>query len=342
MAKQCPRCGAVAVSEDDVFCEADGTPLVASDPPAAPPAAVPRGSCHCGQALDDGDGYCSACGYRIVANSAVASSAASPGRTVQVESPTLAGVTDRGQRKARNEDAFQLATVPTGDEQATIVVVCDGVSSSTDADHAASHAAEAARGALQEALAAGPSDLSAAMTDAIRRAHAAVCAQAPAAVDGHDPSGTTIIAALVGHGAVTLGWIGDSRAYWVAPTGAGRLTRDHSWAEEVVAQGLLSADEAAHSPQAHALTHCIGPLEEVAEGKQVEPSLLTFAPPGECWLVLCSDGLWNYAPEPTDIARLLAEVGPAADALGRAQHLVDYALARGGHDNVTAALVFLP
>jgi serine/threonine protein phosphatase PrpC len=273
-------------------------------------------------------------------------------RTVQVESPTLAGVTDRGNRKACNEDAFRLATTPhppnpagaEGQEEppATIVVVCDGVSSSTDADHAATHAADAALGTLQEALAAGASDLPAAMADAIRRAHMAVCTQAPAAADGLDPSGTTIVAALVANGVVTLGWIGDSRAYWVAPTGAGRLTRDHSWAEEVVAQGVLSADEAARNPQAHALTHCIGPLEEVPESKQVEPSLLTFAPPGECWLVLCSDGLWNYAPEPTDIARLLAEARPAADALGRAQHLVDYALARGGHDNVTAALAFLP
>jgi serine/threonine protein phosphatase PrpC len=342
MAKQCPLCGAVALGEDDVFCEADGARLVVADPPTAPTTAAPRGSCQCGQALDDGDGYCTACGYRIVANSPAASAASSLDRTVQVESPTLAGVTDRGQHKVRNEDAFLLATVPTGEVLATVVVVCDGVSSSTDADHAASHAAEAARAALEEALTAGVSDLAEAMTEAIRRAHAAVCAQAPAALDGLDPSGTTIVAAAVARGVVTLGWIGDSRAYWVAPTGAGRLTRDHSWAEEVVAQGLLSAEEAAHSPQAHALTHCIGPLEEVAEGKQVEPALLTFAPPGECWLVLCTDGLWNYAPEPADVARLLAEAGPAADALGRAQHLVDYALARGGHDNVTAALAFLP
>jgi serine/threonine protein phosphatase PrpC len=52
-------------------------------------------------------------------------------------------------------------------------------------------------------------------------------------------------------------------------------------------------------------------------------------------LVMCTDGLWNYLPEADDIAGFC--IGKDADVAARA--LVDYALAAGGHDNITVAVI---
>jgi serine/threonine protein phosphatase PrpC len=55
--------------------------------------------------------------------------------------------------------------------------------------------------------------------------------------------------------------------------------------------------------------------------------------------VLCTDGLWGCVNEPWQLAEVIHRQPPEADALAVARALVDHALARGGHDNVTAAVL---
>ena len=57
-------------------------------------------------------------------------------------------------------------------------------------------------------------------------------------------------------------------------------------------------------------------------------------------LILCSDGFWNYAPTPVDVAKLVRQT-PADDALTTAKHLVNFAIVGGGHDNITVAVLSL-
>jgi serine/threonine protein phosphatase PrpC len=337
--KRCSTCGA-RVSDEFRYCEADGTLLVADDePPAAPPpvSAAVNGAatCLCGQALDDGDGFCTACGHRIRVPSATTD------RASTVLSAAIAGVTDRGHRHPRNEDALVLAAEDVGGCPTVVLVVCDGVTSSAHADLAAAAAARTARDALTAAVGEADADLSAALADAIRQAHQAVCELAPGDESGKDPPGTTIIAAVIRDGRVGIGWVGDSRAYRVAPAGADRLTRDHSWAEEAIASGEMTPADAYRDPRAHAITHCLGPLETFDGNPAPEPSLATLDPSGPGWLILCTDGFWNGAPEPADVARLVAELPADADASAIGAHLVDHALARGGLDNITVALARL-
>ena len=59
-------------------------------------------------------------------------------------------------------------------------------------------------------------------------------------------------------------------------------------------------------------------------------------------LILCSDGLWNYAPSADLVARLLEALPAESSPVGVARALTDTALARGGHDNITVAVVDLP
>jgi PPM family protein phosphatase len=152
---------------------------------------------------------------------------------------------------------------------------------------------------------------------------------------GQAPS-ATYVSAVMAADAVTLCWLGDSRAYWLASSGARRLTADDSLAQELIATGLLGEEEAMASPQAHVITRWLG-----ADLAEPRPHVTRFEPPGVGALLICSDGLWNYLPEAADLAGLAL---PAAltDPLGAASALVKFALDAGGADNITAVLAPFP
>ena len=87
-------------------------------------------------------------------------------------------------------------------------------------------------------------------------------------------------------------------------------------------------------PLAHALTRCLGPLEWGAAGS-VEPDVIVRDLHGPGFLVLCTDGLWNYFAKPAEISAL---VDPTMGVSEASERLVNSALAEGAHDNVTVAL----
>jgi PPM family protein phosphatase len=179
--------------------------------------------------------------------------------------------------------------------------------------------------------------VTAAMSQAIRAAHLAVCAT-PIPHDHAEPPGTTIVAGFVYRRRLTVGWVGDSRAYWVTSTGAELLTHDHSWANETVAKGEMTEDEAMRAPLAHALTKCLGPLEVGDVPHEIDVDVRARDLPGPGHIVLCSDGLWNYFPAAAMVADLVRAAGAGAHADQIALLLVNHALARGGQDNVTVAV----
>jgi len=255
---------------------------------------------------------------------------------VELDLGLVAGVTDRGLRHARNEDAMALATAESSGGPAALAVVCDGVSSSRRPDEASLAAAQAA---VQVLLAGVREDADLTETS---RAAVAAAQQALAGLDEPgpgDPPSATFVSAVLTSEAATLCWLGDSRAYWLG-TGPGavaeRLTTDDSLAGEMVAAGLVSEADAMALPGAHVVTGWLG-----AGAAGTEPHVATFAPPGPGVLVLCSDGLWNYRPAAGDLAEL-ALPGALTDPLGTARALVSFALEAGGSDNITVVLAPFP
>jgi serine/threonine protein phosphatase PrpC len=262
----------------------------------------------------------------------------------------VAALCDRGLARAHNEDAFAVATGTTHGEGWSVLVVCDGVSSSSHAEQASAVAAKTACDVLAHFARAGDIEFespAAAVTAAIRAAHVAVCAHGIES-QSHDPPGTTIVAGVVWRRRLTVGWIGDSRAYWVSTRGSELLTRDHSWAMEAVAGGHVSEAEAMQSPLAHALTRCLGPLEVTdpddprGEGRrsieEVEPDVRSRDLPEPGWVILCSDGFWNYFSSARDVSALVQSAGAGASPPLVARRLVTNALARGGQDNTTVVV----
>ncbi len=250
-------------------------------------------------------------------------------------------ICDPGLWRPYNQDATALARGETiaGDPY-VVLVVCDGVSSSSYSDRASRAAADTVRDALDRFARASqptPEASERAMIEAIRAAHLAVCA-AHAADPVSDLPGTTIVAGIIHKKRLTVGWIGDSRAYWLTERGAELLTHDHSWVNEAIARGEVKHPSEVQGALAHTITRCLGPLERGESPTEVEPDVRGRDLVGPGLVLLCTDGLWNYAPDAEDIARVMVAAPDEGNAAGVARLLVNYALARGGQDNVSVAI----
>ncbi len=286
---------------------------------------VATGRCtRCAHAVGVDDHFCEQCGAALggaTITSVLDWSAKNLGR--------VAAVTDRGLVHITNEDAYYVAV----DGDASVAVVCDGVSSSTAGGIAARVAADVAGRALRGALGTARDDCSKpAMLAAFAAALIAVSelAWSPAR-NGTAPS-TTMVAATSMGGVVTVAGVGDSRAYWIDDVEARLLTRDDSWVEDQVAKGLLPAERALEDPRAHMITAWLG-----ADAPELAPRVIAFRPRRHGWLLLCSDGLWNSWPDPDDLAALVRDAGTDG-AIDLAEALTDLAIAEGGRDNITVVV----
>jgi serine/threonine protein phosphatase PrpC len=243
----------------------------------------------------------------------------------------LVGVTDRGLRHQRNEDAIALETVSSPAGPVPLAVISDGVSSAPRPDEASLAAVRAAIGVLAESVRQGHDPVAASVA-AVRAASHAL--RDLAGADGAPAA--TYVSAVAEPDLVTICWLGDSRVYWLSPDPAQceRLTRDDSLAEELVTAGLATPEEALASPQAHVITRWLG-----ADLPDVEPQLRQFRPPGTGVLLVCTDGLWNYRPEPADLASLVPFPAALTDPLEVAKSLAAFAVDAGGMDNITVSLI---
>jgi len=279
----------------------------------------------CGGAVA-ADGYCEQCG----------TPAPNPrDHWVDEPAPWVVAVCDRGVRHSRNEDAVAVAAAADTGSFA-VLVVCDGVSSAPDSDQASLAAARAARDVLAGPPGDAGEDSAASMSLAGAAAHAAASAVARRVAGsgrGSPPSTTFVAAVLQGRDAF-VGWVGDSRAYWV-PDGATaeQLSVDDSWAAEAIALGV-PREEAESGPKAHAITRWLG-----ADAPDPDPRTLSRRLDGPGWLLLCSDGLWNYCSEPEALGELVADTREHAQAPRElAEALVQWAIDAGGADNISVAL----
>lgn len=322
--RTCPNCGEPAWPDDN-FCQACGTeltPAVTSGDRSEPATSQCPG---CAGSSITPEGYCESCGRKLPAAN----------DHVELKLDLVAGVTDKGLRHSRNEDAMALATTQSQAGPVALAVVCDGVSSSSHPDEASQAASQAAVQVLLAAVRGG-ADLAASSARAVKAAQKALADLADSARLLANAPSATFVSAVVTATEITVCWLGDSRAYWIQaedPASSRQLTIDDSIAQELVARGL-PVEEAMALPQAHVVTGWIG-----ADAGGAEPHVLVFTPEGPGAVMLCSDGLWNYQPD----AAGLAEMGlpdAVSDPLRAAAALVKFAIESGGIDNVT--VVFIP
>jgi PPM family protein phosphatase len=223
--------------------------------------------------------------------------------------------TDPGRKRRHNEDSYVV--------QPPLFAIADGMGGAQAGEIASALAA----GALSESNAngGGESRVTELIQEANRRVHER--ASTDPATSG---MGTTMTVALIeGDGSITIGHVGDSRAYRLRGGELEQITDDHSLVAELVRRGELSAQEAEVHPQRSVITRALGTDPDVdVDAFSIRPE------PGDLYL-LCSDGLSDMVSGES-IQQIMRENRGDLDAAARA--LVRAANNGGGDDNITAVL----
>lgn len=260
--------------------------------------------------------------------------------------PWVAGTSDIGRRHHRNEDSIALAASSEPGARA-VLVASDGVSTSTDSHLASQAAAIAAMERLSQPMPrAGVPDEAWLETAAQAFTEAAEAGSAAAAATGTDdedptPPSCTLAAAVVEDNLIVGGNVGDSRVYWIpaaTPERAVQLGQDDSMANELIRHGV-PRDNAENAPNAHAITRWLGRTAP----DDLTPRLAHLMAEEAGWVIVCTDGLWNYCSAPADLWDLVHRIrsshggSPTEIAAG----LVEFANDSGGHDNISVVLAAL-
>lgn len=144
--------------------------------------------------------------------------------------------------------------------------------------------------------------------------------------------GTTLVLGwLLGH-SLHVAWCGDSRAYVYNPEhGLRRLSKDHSRVQSYVDQGFITEEEAFGHPESNIITRCLGDIPQEADADYHLYSIQS-----QDLILFCTDGLCAYCPD-SEIEEVLAATHGDLNACRN--ELVGHALAAGGYDNITVAVL---
>jgi PPM family protein phosphatase len=141
---------------------------------------------------------------------------------------------------------------------------------------------------------------------------------------------TTVAAVLVDGSTANLAHVGDSRVYLYRGDELQQLTSDHSWVNEQLQSGIISAEQARSHPLRNVVTRALGGKVDLQVDMQAQPM------EADDILLVCSDGLTTMVTD-EEIARVLSEA--RGDIEAGASGLVAEANARGGEDNITVVLL---
>ncbi len=229
--------------------------------------------------------------------------------------------TDIGKEHHTNEDSFAIQNV--GDD--ILLVVCDGMGGMGRGDEASTLGVDTI---LDVVNGATPDDPSERLIEAIQLADLAIRHALCVGLQGRP--GCTAVSIMLRDGKGHVAWVGDSRVYLVRDGTIVQRTRDHKLVEDLVEAGELTPEEAKVSALSSVLTRALGGRKP--DGKRLEVAVLDNPwemQPGD-WIVLCSDGLCDLVPD-DELPELLEYSSPEEAC----KNLVQVALDRGGHDNIT-------
>ncbi len=246
---------------------------------------------------------------------------------------TVAAISDVGRARSKNEDAYTVsdftsgARIETGSNQGvfttsesgTLLAISDGMGGHAAGEVASRLVLDSVRAELPHA---SKEPLEKRLDHAVHRANSAVFEAARS--QGKQGMGATLTAVFVCHDYAYIAEVGDSRAYLLRQGSLRQLTRDQSLVQLLVDGGLLSPEDAKHSPQRNVILQAMGLKDDV----QVAIAKLLLRRGDK--LLLCSDGISNAVSDDE-----LAEIVQGSSPTGACAHLVELANQRGGKDNLT-------
>jgi PPM family protein phosphatase len=231
-----------------------------------------------------------------------------------------AAVTDRGRKRASNEDAFGYSV------EHGVYVVCDGMGGAAAGEIASSVAVDEVMRLLTNRDATHP--LASDAEHAVASANTAILTRAKRS-NKLSGMGTTLVALLAEERHAWILNVGDSRGYRMRDSHLEQVTLDHSLVEEQVRMGRMDRAEALRSPLRNVITRALGTQNSVT------PDVFELeTEPGDLFL-LCSDGLTRELSD--SLIESMLRVGAPLDEM--CARLVAAANQAGGHDNITCLLM---
>ncbi len=235
-------------------------------------------------------------------------------------------LTNQGLERSRNEDSCFAAS----NGENALLVVADGMGGHKAGNVASDLVIKEAEKAwlkLGECNNEAGADIRKVIEEYIHEANRLIIKEADT-----NPSqkgmGTTVTAALLCGQHLTIGHVGDSRAYLIKGDIITLITKDHSLPEQLMESGQITKEEARCHPQRHILTRALGISakltvdifeEQVEEGTTV---------------LLCTDGLTNMVQD----EEILAIVNQYPEPQQIAEELIEQANKCGGFDNITVVI----
>lgn len=233
----------------------------------------------------------------------------------------VVGLTDIGLQRKRNEDGYLI------DREKGLLVVCDGMGGHKGGHIASSIALDVLNSTYSPE---SPEEIPVALTNSIQIANEAIWKKAQSDLRLNE-MGTTVTAAVI-HGAqLYVAHVGDSCLYLIRDHSIHKLTVDHTIAQKMLEDGLIEEKDRRSNPYNHVLTRALGVerstlVDLIKQDIQEEDRIL-----------LCTDGLTDLMDENEILEILILK----RDIETAARALVDTALSRGGHDNVTVVLLLV-
>jgi serine/threonine protein phosphatase PrpC len=235
-------------------------------------------------------------------------------------------LTNTGCVREHNEDvvAYSIPAINGHAQQDMLALVADGMGGHAAGEVASGIAADTVLRLYYERKGSPTERLTASLTAANQAIYER--SQADPACAG---MGTTCTVLAISDGIAFLGHIGDSRAYLLHDGRIHQISEDHSLVAQMVRDGTLTEEEAAHSPDRNVILRALG------NEARAKPAVWREGLPlseGDV-LLLCSDGLSDVVDD-----KKIEEIAGSLPPFEACQSLIDAALAAGGPDNVSVGV----
>lgn len=230
-------------------------------------------------------------------------------------------ISDIGNIRQLNEDTYGILE----DEVFNLFLICDGMGGHNAGEVASALAKETVldfmKGIQQEEL------LLPSLMKAITKANHEIYALS-SKEKTMSGMGTTMTAALSHHGRLDIAHVGDSSLYVVYNNEIKKITKDHSYVQELVDLGKVTEEDAKHHPNKNIITRAVG------TNLHVEIEAYTRQTNHEEIYLLCTDGLSDYL----SAQEILEKLSGSQDMHKSMKELVEMAKERGGRDNITLVI----
>ncbi len=230
-------------------------------------------------------------------------------------------ISDIGNIRQLNEDTYGILE----DEAFNLFLICDGMGGHNAGEVASALAKDTVlnfmRGIQQE------EDLLPSLIEAIKKANHEIYALS-SKEKTMSGMGTTMTAALSHHGRLDVAHVGDSSLYVVYNNEIKKITKDHSYVQELVDLGKITEEDAKHHPNKNIITRAVG------TNLHVEIESYTRQTDHEEIYLLCTDGLSDYL----SAHEIFEKLSGSQDMHKSMMELVDMAKDRGGRDNITLVI----